>query len=159
LAGDAFQAITPQQAARQVSHGERVRWGGDIVKVVPQADSTCFEILSRELSADARPRARSHSSGRFIACGKGFYDPEVYKNGRDITVTGMLDGVQQHKIGEYDYTYATVDADNIYLWPERTRNDDRYPWPGYYDPFWGPYWGGFWAPPPVVIVKPAPKGK
>jgi outer membrane lipoprotein len=159
LAGDNFQAITPQQAARQASHGDRVRWGGDIVKVVPQPDSTCFEILSRDLSGDTRPKPRSHSSGRFIACAKGFYDPEVYKKDRDITVTGTLAGTQQHKIGEYEYTYATVDADNVYLWPERANNDDRRAWPYYYDPFWGPspFWSGFWAPPVVIVHKETPK--
>ncbi|MBS0557443.1 MAG: Slp family lipoprotein [Proteobacteria bacterium] len=159
LAGQNFNAITPQIAARQDVHGDRVRWGGNIVAVVPQADKTCFEILSRELFSDARPRPRSQSSGRFIACGNGFYDPELYKKDREITVTGTLAGTQKHPVGGYDYTYAMVDADNIYLWPVRTAEDRRGAWPYYYDPFWGPwgpYWGGGWWTPPVVIVRPPP---
>lgn len=158
LAGQNFSALTPQQAAQNNSRGDHVRWGGSIVAVEPKSDTTCFEILSRELFADARPRPRSPSSGRFIACGKGFYDPELYKKNRDITVTGTLAGTRKHPVGGYDYTYALVDADNVYLWPPRERNDGRYAWPYYYDPFWGPwgpYWGGWWSP-PVVIVRPAP---
>ena len=158
LAGQNFSAITPQQAAQQSAHGERVRWGGSIVAVEPKSDKTCFEILSRELFADARPRPRSQSGGRFIACSKGFYDPELYKKDRDITVTGTLAGTEKHPVGGYDYTYALVDADNVYLWPLRERRDGDYAWPYYYDPFWGPwgpYWGGWWSP-PVVIVRPPP---
>ncbi|MBS0569741.1 MAG: Slp family lipoprotein [Proteobacteria bacterium] len=161
LAGQNFSTLTPQLAAQQDAHGERVRWGGSIVKVEPKVDTTCFEVLSRELYADARPRPRSQSSGRFIACGKGFYDPELYRKNREITVTGALAGSERHKVGDYDYTYARVDADNIYLWPLRERRDNYSAWPYYYDPFWGPwgpYWGGWWTP-PVVIVRPAPPPK
>ena len=160
LAGQNFSAITAQQAAQQNAHGDRVRWGGSIVKVEPKSDSTCFEILSRDLFSDARPRPRSQSNGRFIACSKGFYDPELYKKDRDITVTGALAGTEKHKVGGYDYTYALVDADNIYLWPLRDRRDNN-AWPYYYDPFWGPwgpYWGGgFWTPPVLIVRPPPPK--
>jgi len=159
LAGQNFSAIAPQQAARDNASGERVRWGGSIVAVEPKTDRTCFEILSRELFSDARPRPSSQSSGRFIACSKGFYDPELYKKNREITVTGALAGTEKHKVGGYDYTFPMVDADNVYLWPVRDRRDGSYPWPYSYDPFWGPwgpYWGGgFWAP-PVVIIRHAP---
>ncbi len=158
LVGQNFSAITPRQATQQNAHGERVRWGGSIVAVEPKSDTTCFEILSRELFADARPRPGRPSSGRFIACSKGFYDPELYKKNRDITVTGTLAGTEKHPVGGYDYTYALVDADNVYLWPMRERRDGDSAWPYYYDPFWGPwgpYWGGWWSP-PVVIVRPPP---
>jgi outer membrane lipoprotein len=159
LAGSDFVALTPLQAVQQNARGERVRWGGKIVKVEPQSEQTCFEILSRELFADARPRPRDASGGRFIACSKGFYDPELYTRGRDLTVTGRLAGTEQHKVGGYDYTYARVEADAVYLWPKRERRDVYYgTWP-YYDPFWGPwgpYWGTMWWTPPVVIMHGNP---
>src|SRR4051812_19950852 len=75
IAGNDFTAITPQQAVTQNAHGARVRWGGEIIRVDPKPDSTCFEVLSRELYGDARPSRRDGSDGRFIACSKGFYDP------------------------------------------------------------------------------------
>lgn len=158
IAGDNFAAVTPQQAATQNADGQRVRWGGEIIKVEPRADVTCFEVLSRELYSDARPNTRhDHSNGRFVACSKGFYDPEVYTKGRELTVTGSLSGTEQRKVGEYNYTFPQVDADQVYLWPERTYYDGYYGY-GWYDPFWGPYWGpysggwGWWGPPPVVVV-------
>ena len=155
LAGDNFSPVTPQQAASQTASGQRVRWGGEIVNVEPRSDVTCFEVLSRELWSDARPNRRDHSEGRFIACSKGFYDPAVYTRGRDLTVTGSLNGIEQHKVGEYDYTFPKVAADQVYLWPKREPMNG-YPYYGAspFDPVWGSYWGwGWWSPPPVIIVR------
>lgn len=157
IAGDNFTAVTPQQAVSQSAGGQRVRWGGEIINVEPRADVTCFEVLSRELYADARPNNHhDHSNGRFVACGKGFYDPAVYTKGRDLTVTGSLNGTEQHKVGEYTYTFPQVSADQVYLWPERNYASGYYG--PYYDPFWGPYWGGWgwWGPSPVVVVHRHP---
>jgi outer membrane lipoprotein len=155
-----YSSIAPSQAVDGSHSGERVRWGGEIIKVEPGASSTCFEVLSHELDSSARPRSRDTSEGRFIACRSGFYDPEVFIKGRELTVAGAISGTQVGRVGQFDYTYPRVAADIIYLWPKRPLViQQRYNWP--YDPFWGPgfgpYWGGgFWGPPPIVIVRPAP---
>jgi outer membrane lipoprotein len=166
LAGNDFAGLTPQQAIAQNVTGQRVRWGGEIVKVEPRSGETCFEILSRELYADARPNRLDKSEGRFLACKTGFFDPAVYTQGRDITVVGTINGHEQHKVGEYDYTYAKVDATEVYMWPKRS-NVAYDPWGPCYDPFWGPgSWGsrwncgvgygyGYWGP-RAIIVRPAP---
>jgi len=152
-----FSTVTPREAASAGS-GQAVRWGGEIIKVEPQANQTCFEILARELDASARPFSRDPSGGRFIACRGGFYDPEEFQRGRDITVVGQLSGSERGKVGEFDYTYPRVAADAIYLWPKRNlyaRAPYYDPWYG--DPFWwgyGPYWGPYWGGP--VIVRPRP---
>ncbi|MEP6939976.1 MAG: Slp family lipoprotein [Rudaea sp.] len=164
LVGTNFATITPQQAATQPAGSQRVRWGGEILRVEPRANATCFEILSRELYPDARPNRRDHSEGRFIACKAGFFDPAVYAKGRDITIVGALNGNERHKVGEFDYTFAKVDADEVYMWPRRAEFVGSY-----YDPFLGPgcdpFWGscfgwggyGYWGPrAPIVIVKPRP---
>lgn len=160
LSGE-FAALTPAQSVSDSRSGERVRWGGEIIKVDPRADSTCFEILGRPLDARARPLVRDHSDGRFIACRAGFYDPEVFVRGRDITIVGQVTGSEKGRVGEFDYTYARVAADAVYLWPKRPLVvEQRSPWGWGPDPFWGPgfgpYWGaGPWGP-PVIIVKPRP---
>src|SRR4051794_32084492 len=129
-----FAPATPRDAA--ASNGQLVRWGGEIITVDPHADQTCFEILARELDGAARPYSRDPSNGRFIACRNGFYDPEEFKRGRDITIVGHVSGTEQRKGGEFDYTYPHVAADTIYLWPERPLYVAS---PYYYDP-WGPWW-------------------
>jgi outer membrane lipoprotein len=155
-----FAPVTPRDVATTGATGEAVRWGGEIIKVEPKANQTCFEILARELDASARPVKRDPSGGRFIACRNGFYDPEDFARGRELSVTGHLDGVEQRKVGEFDYTYPRVAADTIYLWPKRTMYAN-YPYydPWFRDPFWwgaGPYWGPYWGGPIIVRPRPAP---
>lgn len=153
-----FAALTPQQVREQGGSGQRVRWGGEIIQVDPASESTCFEILGRPLGSDARPLHRDEQQGRFLACRAGFFDPEVYTRGREVTVTGRVDGSERRKVGEYDYLYPRVAADAIYLWPKASRvvrYYDPYPWGfgPWNDPFWSPAWG-WWGPPQVIVVHP-----
>lgn len=160
-----FAASSPADGARGGQTGQTVRWGGEIIKVDPKADTTCFEILGRPLGDSARPVARDTSEGRFLACRAGFYDPEVFRRGREVTVVGTVDGTQTGRVGEYDYVYPRVAATTIYLWPERTARVVGAYDPFFYDPWyrggwgpWGPYgYGPYWGVPPVVIVKPKPE--
>lgn len=126
------------------AEGEPVRWGGSIISVEPRPDTTCFQVLARELNDYSRPRRIDDSAGRFLACRKGFYDPAVFTEGRDVTVAGRIDGRETRRIGEYDYPLPRVAADVVYLWPERTIYDDPYYW---HRPYWGPWYGPAWAHP------------
>lgn len=145
-----YGATTPRDANVQ---GQTVRWGGELIKVEPKADSTCFEILARELDASARPTRRDGSQGRFIACRSGFYDPEEYDRGREVTVVGQVTGTDHGLVGQFDYAYPHVAASEVHLWPKRVKAAPYYdPWmydfgPGWYGPGWGPYWGA----PPIII--------
>lgn len=131
-----FAAITPHGAAARDATGTTVRWGGRIVAVEPQPNSTCFEMLSMALDAYGRPRATSDEvGGRFIACRPGFYDPAVFEKNREVTFTGRIGGYENRKIGGYDYRFPRVDAEVVYLWPIRERVDVvTYPSPW---PWWG----------------------
>jgi outer membrane lipoprotein len=161
LAGN-YAPVTLEAARSGSAGATQVRWGGEIVETQPREQQTCFFVLAEPLDSQARPRRSEESLGRFVACKQGFYDPEVFAKGREITVTGALAGTVQHKIGEFDYTYPRVEADNVYLWPKRPlyiqRPYDPWgPW-GPCDPFWSPWgcgWGyGPWYYPPRVIVVP-----
>lgn len=159
-------ANVPTSAAQQGdAGGAQVRWGGEIIKTEPGPEETCFYILSRPLDSQARPRVGSsgESQGRFVACHPGFYDPEVFTRGRELTVTGTLHGTVSHKVGEYEYAYPRVEANVVYLWPKRpVYVNTPYP-PGFYDPFWGPGWGPwgyggypYWGGPRVIVVHRPP---
>jgi outer membrane lipoprotein len=138
-----FSALRPDEAAARQAAGEAVRWGGRIVSVQPQADRSCFEIVGAPLAEGGRPRRVDQSEGRFLACRAGFYEPQVFAEGREVTVTGHVEGVEVRKVGDYDYRYPRVAADVIYLWPEYRPVDTR---PRFYGSFgfgrgWG--WGGY----------------
>jgi outer membrane lipoprotein len=145
LQGD-YAATLPADSA---ATAQKVRWGGEILRVDTQARRSCFEVLARPLDASARPVRRDQNGGRFLACREGFYDPAVFEPGRQITVTGTLDGSERRKVGDYDYDYPRVAADVIYLWSELPAYA-RYPDPWIYggDPFWYRPFG-----PPVVVIR------
>lgn len=149
-----FSTLSPEQASARKADNEWVRWGGNIVQATPGSDGTCIEILGRELNDSARPSARlDETTGRFLACRSGFYDPAIFAADREVTVTGRVVGFEIRRIGEYDYQYPRVAAEIIYLWPER-RNAAHY----YVDPFWphhrGYFWGHWYSPRWVVPVRP-----
>jgi len=149
LAGT-FPQISVSEAQRGGLTGERVRWGGTIVSNAPEQEETCFEILARPLSSEARPRRTDESQGRFIACTPGFYDPAVYCKGRELTVVGTLQQPEMRKIGEHEYQYPKVAAEKVYLWPKREPAQVYYYYPGWPDAYWwGPWPYGyysFWGP-------------
>ena len=142
-----FSQITPEQAVQRQGLGEVVRWGGRIVMVEPGAQSSCFEIVSAPLTITGRPQAVDSSLGRFIACRAGFYDPEVFMEGREITISGRVESFETRKVGNYDYRYPRVAAEVVYLWPERRDVDvlmvDPY-YRGYGGWGWGMGWGRRW---------------
>jgi outer membrane lipoprotein len=156
-----YAKTTPRDTAG-ANGGGAVRWGGEIIKVEPKTDTTCFEILARPLDATARPHSRDVNDGRFIACHAGFYDPEEFERGRDLTITGQVTGTDHGKVGDFDYAYPHVAAETIYLWPKRA----RFAQSPFYDPWgygygyggygfgYGPYWGspyfGFGGP---IIIR------
>lgn len=126
-----FAPISPAEAVRAGGTGELVRWGGRIVGVEPLADRSCFEVVAGPLGRDGRPLERDASDGRFIACRAGFYDPQVFLPGREITLTGRIEGFDTRKVGEYDYRYPVLAAEVVYLWPQRKDVDvvvERYPY-------------------------------
>ena len=152
LEGDYSESFYPDQATDR-STGANVRWGGIVVETRPEAKRTCIEILAQELDRTARPVRSDREYGRFIACRNEFIDPEIFVNGREVTVAGQLSGFREGNVGEFEYVYPVVAADAVYLWPERDRYEYGYPyghgyygfgypyyWPYYRSPF---YYGGF----------------
>lgn len=153
-----FPPLTPEQAATSAAgpssaaQPTRVRWGGTILSMKNSEKESCFEILSRPLDSTARPQRTDHDQGRFLTCYKGFKDPEVYKQGRDVTVIGTLTGFESRKVDDFEYTYPQVAAESIYLWQERREPTQTY----VVDPFFYPYpyygYGYYYRPAP----RPAP---
>ena len=134
LKGD-YTSLIPENTSEK-NLQTPVRWGGVILETRPEDDFTCFEILSKQLEKSMRPENADQSGGRFIACKPGFYDPEVFEKGREVTVTGKLIHMDVRTIVEYDYHFPVVDIEFMSLWPER-RERIHYDYYGMYRPY---YW-------------------
>jgi outer membrane lipoprotein len=155
LAGE-FPPISPHDVQVGPRVGERVRWGGDVVATTPRDGDTCFEVVAKPLDRQARPEPVDETTGRFIACATGFYDPAVWAPERELTVVGTVVELSPGKVGDSTYVYPRVRAEAVYLWPERP--------PALpvvvYDPWWGPFWGPypyFWSGARIrVPLRPVP---
>lgn len=137
-----FSDLSPARVG-PADFGASVRWGGVLIDATNEENSTCFEVLSRELDKYLRPLQEDRTAGRFIACKAGFHDPEVFAPGREVTLTGTLRNVEVREIDRFDYRYPVVDVNELVLWQPRQEVmviDHRY------DPFWYPYyWGGWYG--------------
>lgn len=157
----AVASIDP--ATQPAPVGSTVRWGGTLVAVRPEAQRTCFEVLSRPLWNNGRPKSPSTyvygdapdaARMRFAACQPGFVDPQEHPVGHDVTVLGTVTGQRMQMVGAHALSEPTVAVQGVRWWPMARANAYPYgpypywwgPYPGWYGPGWGPGWygGGVW---------------
>ncbi|RFA24798.1 hypothetical protein CAI21_20225 [Alkalilimnicola ehrlichii] len=119
--------------------GAEVRWGGTIAGIDNRATQTCVEVVGRELQRNGRPFEDDRSQGRFMACVDDFLDPEIYQQGRQLTVRGVIEGVETHTVGAYPYRYPVVRVSAYQLWAPEPE-----PRPHEWGPYWDPFWHGPW---------------
>ncbi len=161
----ACATVVPPELARQVDQGltlakarenpqaamdKVVLWGGRIIRTVNKPRGTLIEVLQVPLDLEDRPKKTYDSSGRFIVSMSGFFDPEVYHKGREVTVVGQVVGVEELPIGETHYKYVLLRGKELKLWEPRPQYHRSYGPSFYYGvgavpgPFW---WGrpyGWW---------------
>ncbi|MEW6487915.1 MAG: Slp family lipoprotein [Thermodesulfobacteriota bacterium] len=108
----AVAAADPERA-----RGRFVHWGGMLVQATNRADGTDLEVLAYPLTRGGEPRTGRAPLGRFLARRDAYLDPAEYAPGRIVTVVGPLEGAVQGRIGEAEYTYPLVRAEQLRLWP------------------------------------------
>lgn len=121
--------------------GLTVRWGGVLIATGNRADATRLTVLALPLTGSGEPAGDDASLGRFIAVVPEFLDPADYSAGRRITVSGTLRAGETGLIGAFPYVYPVVAAQAWYLWPDPVA-PYGYPYPWWYDPWYGPWWFG-----------------
>jgi len=145
LAGE-YVELSPARV-QPSDFGTAVRWGGVLVDTRNESDRTCFEVLSRDLDRYMRPMVDDdQTAGRFIACTGGFHDPEIYAKGREVTITGVVQSLEERRIEEFDYRYPVIEITDSVLWEKRktVMMYHQYYDPFYYPYYWGsPYWGHY----------------
>lgn len=123
--------------------GRIVLLGGTIVQTVPKPNETEVEVVQKQVSSSGEPRLTDKSEGRFLVVADRFLDPAIYQAGRDITVAGEVRGSEVRRIGEIDYRYPVITAQELYLW-RRPSSPPAYPYPyafGYPAFWWWRYPG------------------
>jgi outer membrane lipoprotein len=88
--------------------GSIVLWGGSIIETVTLTEGSEIFVLQTPLDYMEVPEGSRYSQGRFIAKSSSFLDPEIYKNGRRITLAGEITGKETRPLDKSQYTYPVV---------------------------------------------------
>jgi outer membrane lipoprotein len=110
------RSLQPEQALKENAQDVEVMWGGVIVNATNTPEHTDFAVLFYPLDSSQRPDRREQAKSRFIVRYSGYLETMVYAPGREITVLGKLQGVEEGKIGDAPYRFPVVKADRIHLW-------------------------------------------
>ena len=139
LPGAPFPAQVQGDPERHL--GDEVCWGGEILGLRNEVDSTEVEVFARELFRDGEPRPDGGDRIRFIARVSGFLDPVEYRPDTRLTVRGRIGQPITRSVGEFPYLYPVVEVDVFHHWPEFQAP----PQPVWVrDPYFDPWWP--WRP-------------
>jgi len=94
-----------------------VLWGGVIIGAENLSDHTDLNVLFFPLDKSQRPDMDKPPHNRFIARYKGYLESMVYAPGREVTILGSVQGIEDGKIGDAPYRFPVLKADKIHLWP------------------------------------------
>ena len=126
------------KAAPAEHTGSVVIWGGRVLQAVGSTNGSSLYVLKLPLKSSGEPDPYGVAAGRFIAQAKQFLDPELFTNGRLVTVAGEITGVKTEPLEHTQYTYPVVAIRELHSWPLA---QPRY---YYYSPYW--YYGDYGAP-------------
>lgn len=119
----ALTTFTDVKDNNEAHLGKDARWGGVIAKIENNAENTVLEVVHFQLSSSTRPLQKDQTQGRFKVYYQGFLDPVIYKEGRSITAVGKIAKNEAGKIGEHEYDYPVLTANNVHLWKEIKKID------------------------------------
>lgn len=120
--------IQPHQINKdnQLYKNMPVRWGGTVIDVENEAESTRVQILLYPLGYFGRPDLTQSALGRFVTVSKQFLDPAIYAKGVEVTVAGNVLGVVEKKVGKTVVSIPLVAMDGHHIWPKKQDNYYRY---------------------------------
>ena len=120
--GVAVEPVSPAEVAEDpaLARGD-VLWGGTIIGVANLAAGSQLEIVAHPLDRTQRPQAGRPSEGRFLARSDDYLEPLDFAEGREVTVLGALEGVEEGRVGEARRDFPVVRADELHLWRGEAR--------------------------------------
>ena len=102
-----------------------IHWGGVIIDIQHLEKHSLVEVLYYPLDHLGRPQLTKIHDGRFIIKSTEFFDPFVYTKNAQISVIGKLSGDIERTFGKRSIQVPVLLAQNIYVWPSNTLNNDR----------------------------------
>jgi outer membrane lipoprotein len=139
-----YTRVSLKEAKTNLSNYQNkpLRWGGTLVSVTNKKTLSQAQILYYPINRYGRPNTSRKTEGRFAISQTQFLDPAIYKEGAEITVTGILSGNIKQKIGEKTLIVPMLKTSHIHIWPKHQQFDNRFqhypyyhPSPYYYPPF------------------------
>jgi len=115
--------------------GMPFRWGGVIINITNKENTSQAQLLFYPLNRYGRPRVVREAKGRFAIARSQFLDPAIFKEGTEVTVTGILTKEIIQKIGKRTLVLPQLDINHIHIWPKRQDYNNRfyhYPYSPYY---------------------------
>ena len=118
------KSLTPQSVIAEPAQniGKLALWGGTILDSRNLKNATQIEVLAYPLDSSQRPLRDKKPLGRFIISHPGYLELASYPQGRLISVLGIVGDSQKGKVGEIQYIYPVIRAQQLHLWP---LNDER----------------------------------
>jgi outer membrane lipoprotein len=115
--------LPPYSATQEPAPGAAtVLWGGMIVEVRNQPQTSEIVVLAYPLDKRQRPLLEQPTQGRFIAVVPGYLEPFDWPQGRFLTLRGQLRGTREGLIDEKLFVYPVVAVDDVHLWPAGFQN-------------------------------------
>ncbi len=122
-----------------------VRWGGTVINVENEKDSSLIQVLFYPLDRSGYPQISKPGEGRFAIETNEFLDPAIFVKDAEITVTGTIQGKIERTVGNKAIYIPLISAEAIYLWPRSYRENHLYGNTRYrYAPY--PYFGHYGYP-------------
>ncbi len=98
--------------------------GGLIVSTSLVEEGSMIEVVYLPVNSKGSIQQTDRSEGRFLAFypkEKGVLDPLVYRQGRQITLAGVLVDLRNGTIGQMNYVFPVFRIEQLYLWDEQAR--------------------------------------
>ena len=120
------QSITPQQTLdNKALVNSKVVWGGMIIETRNFKNNSQIELLIYPLHSNGEPIKSAQPQGRFLIKHDGFLEPAQYSSGRFLSALGKVQTSEAGKIGEANYQYPVIKAEQLHLWEEYQESDSR----------------------------------
>lgn len=115
------RTLTPKQVVDEnvIQPDQIAMWGGMILSGKNYQSHTQLEVLAYPVDEEGRPDRDGDPMGRFILSHKGYLETATYAQGRWVTTIGPIRELRTGKVGETDYHYPVLDAQQLHLWPKQ----------------------------------------